>query len=199
MVARLYALFLHFGGLGLLALGVLDSSLLIMPLANDLLLVAMTARQAWLLPYYVVMATAGSVLGCALTDLVCRKGGEEGLEKHVSRRRLKYVKARVREDAAWAVGFASLMPPPFPFTAFIAAAAALGYPRRKLLTVVGITRLVRFLAEGLLAIVFGTRILQLARLPIVQHAVVALIVISVGASAVSLSKWVRRSREFAGH
>jgi hypothetical protein len=51
MVARLYALFLHFGGLGLLALGVLDSSLLVMPLANDLLLVAScaarVARKAW--------------------------------------------------------------------------------------------------------------------------------------------------------
>jgi hypothetical protein len=105
----------------------------------------------------------------------------------------------VKQDAAWALGFASLMPPPFPFTAFVAAAAALGYPRRKLLTVVGVTRLARFLVEGVLAIIFGTRILRLAALPIVQHAVVALIVVSIGASAVSLSSWVKRSRKFAGH
>ena len=43
--AGLFALVLKFGGLGLLVLGILDSSFLFAPWGNDLLVVAMTARH----------------------------------------------------------------------------------------------------------------------------------------------------------
>ena len=58
----------------------LDSSFLFLPLGNDLLLVALTARNHGSMPFYVVMATVGSVLGCLLMDIVSRKGGEEIIE-----------------------------------------------------------------------------------------------------------------------
>jgi len=41
----LLAMFWKFGGLGLVVLGILDSSFLFAPLGNDLLVVAMTARK----------------------------------------------------------------------------------------------------------------------------------------------------------
>jgi membrane protein YqaA with SNARE-associated domain len=56
-------------------MGVLDSSFLIMPLGNDLLVVALTARRHILLPYYAGMATAGSVIGCLIMDVIARRGG----------------------------------------------------------------------------------------------------------------------------
>src|SRR3954452_4884493 len=90
----LLALFWKFGGPGLLVLGILDSSFLFAPLGNDLLVVAMTARKhsiAYML-YYAGMSTIGSVIGCMLVDLLSRKAGEKGLEKHLSERRLEYVK-----------------------------------------------------------------------------------------------------------
>ena len=61
----LLALFWKFGGLGLLVLGILDSSFLFAPLGNDLLVVAMTARKHSipLMLYYAGMSTIGSVLG----------------------------------------------------------------------------------------------------------------------------------------
>ena len=61
---------------------------------------------------------------------------------------------------------ASLAPPPFPFTAFVMAAAALQYSRLRLLAVVGITRLVRFMLLGALAMRFGERILKWGKNPI---------------------------------
>ena len=75
---RLIVILLHFGGLGQFALGVLDSSFLVMPLGNDLLMVALAARHHsfWLMTYYAAMATAGSVVGCLLMDIVSRTGGE---------------------------------------------------------------------------------------------------------------------------
>jgi membrane protein YqaA with SNARE-associated domain len=192
IAGRLFVIFVRLGGFGLFALGVLDSSFLVMPMGNDLLVIAMTARRHVLMPYYAAMATAGSVAGCLLLDLVSRKGGEEVLEKHVSRGRLKFVEARVRKNAGWALGFAALMPPPFPFTPFVIAAAALEYPRKKLLTVIAITRFLRFSMEGILAIVFGRRIIGWASTPAFEYAVVFLVAVAILASVLSVYGWVKK-------
>jgi len=182
------------GGLGLFALGVLDSSFLMMPLGNDLLIVALTVTHHAHLPYYVVMATAGSVLGCLAVDYLSRKGGEAGLDRRISRRRLDYIKWQIEKRAGWALALASLMPPPFPFTPFVAAAAAFQYPRGKLLGVIALSRAVRFSIEGLLAIQFGRSILALAKAPAVQYGVIGLIVVSIAGSGLSVYRWVKRSR-----
>lgn len=191
---HLYILFSHHGGIGLLILGTLDSSFLFLPLGNDLLIIAMTARKHVLIPYYAAMATAGSVLGCLTLDLLFRKGGEKSLEKHVSRKRLAYLRQRIDKDAAWALAFASLMPPPFPFTPFVAGAAALQYPRRKLLSVIGAARLVRFFVEGLLAIFVGRQLLRIARSPAFEYAMGALIGICIVGSAISIYRWISESK-----
>src|SRR5581483_3217148 len=121
-------------------------------------------------------------------------GGEEGLSRYVSQRRLEHVKVRVKKSAGWALAVASLMPPPFPFTPFVMAAAALQFPRKRLLVVIGATRMVRFTAEGLLAVQFGPRILRWARAPEVTCIIGALIVVSVVGSALSIYRWLRSSR-----
>lgn len=199
IAGHLFVVFTHLGGLGILLLGVLDSSfLLFVPLGNDLLIIAMSAKRHSLMPYYAAMAAAGSLLGCALTDAVARKGGEKGLENHVPAKRLEYVKKRVKNNAAWALSFAALMPPPFPFTAFVAAAAALQYPRKKLLALVGASRLVRFSIEGTLAILMGRKLLRLARTRTFEDAVVLLMVVSIVGSVISVYAWARRSRAGRG-
>jgi membrane protein YqaA with SNARE-associated domain len=192
---HLFVIFTHLGGVGLLLLGVLDSSfLLFVPLGNDLLIIAMSAKKHSFMPYYAAMAAAGSLLGCALTDAVARRGGEKGLGNHVPAKRLEYVKKQVKSNAAWALSFAALMPPPFPFTAFVAAAAALQYPRKKLLAMVGASRLVRFSIEGTLAILMGKRLFRLARTRTFEDAVVFLMAVSIVGSIVSVYTWVWRSR-----
>jgi membrane protein YqaA with SNARE-associated domain len=165
-----------------------------MPLGNDLLIIALSARNHALMPYYVAMATAGSVLGCLLMDIVSRKGGEAVIEKHVPKNRLKYIEGKVKKNAGWALGFAALMPPPFPFTPFVIAAAALEYPRKKLLTVIAVTRFLRFGIEGVLAILFGRRILHWASAPVFEYAVLILIAGSILASVFSVLRWIRKSR-----
>ncbi|MGH9445864.1 MAG: YqaA family protein [Terriglobia bacterium] len=195
---HLYLLFSHYGGPGLLVLGALDSSFLFLPLGNDLLVIALSARKHILIPYYAVMAAAGSVLGCATLDVLFRKGGEKELEKHVSPKRLKYLRQRINKDAAWALAFASLMPPPFPFTPFVAGAAALQYPRRKLLSVIGVARLARFSIEGILAIFVGKKLLRVAGSPPFEDAVGALIVICVVGSVFSVYRWLKQSKRPKG-
>ncbi len=165
-----------------------------MPLGNDLLVIAMTAQNRSLMFYYAAMATAGSVLGCLLIDVIFRKGGEELLTKHLSPSRFEYVRKKVEKGAGWAVGAASLMPPPFPFTPFVAVSAALEYPRKKLLAVVAVTRFLRFSVEGTLVIFFGRGILGIAKSPAVQWGVAGLILISITGSAIQIVRLVKRSK-----
>lgn len=87
-----------------------------------------------------------------------------------------------------------MAPPPFPFTAFVMAAAALQYPRLRLLAVVGATRLLRFVLLGELALHFGARILEWGRNSVTQDIVMGLIVLSIVGSVVSAYGWIRRSR-----
>jgi len=189
---------LHLGGFGLLILGVLDSSFLVMPLGNDLLLIVLTARRHSMLLYYAAMATAGSVGGCFIMDLISRGGGEKGLKSTIGDKRTEYVKKRVTRHGGWALAVAALMPPPFPFTPFVAGAAALQYPRKKLLSVIAVSRLVRFSVDGSLAVLFGTRILKWAQTPAVIYGIVAIVVISIVASVISIYGWIKRSRTVAG-
>jgi membrane protein YqaA with SNARE-associated domain len=144
--------------------------------------------------YYAAMSTVGSVLGCLLIDVTLRPLGAQGLEKHLSARRLKRVQSKMKNNAGVALGVASLVPPPFPFTAFVMAAAALQYPRMRLLAVVSASRMVRFTLIGLLALRFGSSILTWSKTPIVQGVLVALIVVCVVGSALSVYGWIRRSR-----
>jgi membrane protein YqaA with SNARE-associated domain len=184
------------GGFGLLTLGAFDSSPLVVPLGNDLLVLALSARYHERVLYYVVMATAGSLIGCLATDWISRKS-ESGQKKFVSGKRLEYVRKLVEKQASRALVVASLMPPPFPFTAVVAAAAAFRYPRNKLLSYVGVGRFVRFAIEAALAIHYGRWIIRQAESPWLEHVMIALIVISIGGSLFSIYQWSEGSERTA--
>lgn len=198
--SHLFVVLIRLGGVGLLILGILDSSFLFAPWGNDLLLVAITTRhpQVLYMVYLAAMSSAGSVLGCLLLDVTLRPLGEKGLEKFLPARRVKRVKDKIGKNAGRALAIASLAPPPFPFTAFVMAAAALQYSRTRLLTIVAATRLVRFLIVGALAIRFGRRILKWAELPVVQGLLIGLIVVCTVGSVISVYGWLKHSRSPRG-
>ena len=189
--------FYHLGGLGLLLLGILDSSFLFMPLGNDLLVVALTASHHDRMPYYAVMAATGSVIGSFLTDVVCRKGGEKGIEQNLSKRTFQYVQGKIKNNAGPALALACVLPPPFPFTPFIMVMAAMQYPRWKMLGIVAVGRVVRFSVEGGLAIAYGRHILDLAKNSILQQVIIGLVVISIIGSVWSIWGWVKRGQRHA--
>jgi len=194
IVLQLAAFFSSLGGIGLLLLGILDSSFLFLPLGIDLLMVALTVQHHDRMFYYAAMAASGSVIGSFTTDWISRKGGEAGLAHRISPRRLKYIQAKVEKSAGVALALSAVAPPGFPFTPFVVVAAALQYPRVKLLIIVAVFRLIRFVIEGLLAIKFGSRILKLAEMPTIQHAILLVVVISIVGSAWSLYKLYKSSK-----
>jgi membrane protein YqaA with SNARE-associated domain len=172
----------------LLTLGTLDSSPLVVPVGNDLLMLALSARYHERMLYYAAMATVGSLIGCLATDWISRKS-EGGQKKLVSGKHLQYIRKQVKKRAGWALVVASLMPPPFPFTAIVAAAAAFRYPRIKLLSFVGVARFVRFVIEGTLAIHYGRWIIKQAESPMLEHVMIGLIVISIVGSVFTIYRW----------
>ena len=190
IIAR--ALF-HAGGLGLLTLGAFDSSPLVVPFGNDLLLLALSARYHDRMLYYALMATMGSLIGCYATVWISRKGGPH-LKKILSGKHLRNIQNQVQKRAGWTLVAASLLPPPFPFTAIVATAAAFKYPQNKLFSYVGAGRFARFVIEGALAIHYGRWIIRQARSSILEDVIFALIVISIGASLLSIYQWSEKGK-----
>ncbi|MBX5497126.1 MAG: hypothetical protein IRZ15_17450 [Bryobacteraceae bacterium] len=184
---------LGLGGLGLFLISVLDSSILVIPFSVDLLVIVLAARSPSLALYYAAMAALGSVVGTLILDAIARKGGEEELEKHVDKERLDRVKERAEKYAGWVLALGALVPPPFPYKLFVSATAALQYPRARLMAISGVGRIVRFSIEGVLGAIIGDQILELADNPFIEYSLIALIIASVAASAVSLYRWIRQS------
>jgi membrane protein YqaA with SNARE-associated domain len=194
LLHNLFRLLFQIGPFGLFILGVLDSSFFFLPFGNDLLLVVLVARHHAYLPLYVLAASLGSATGVLLLDLVCRKGGEESIKKIISRKRHNYLKKRMSNNAVAPLVIACLAPPPFPFTAVVATASALQYPKPRLLAYVFGARALRFTLIGFLAIQFGRRILSIAASPEFTWFVVGFSTICVIGSALSIMRWVRLSR-----
>ena len=187
--------FLRMGVFGLFLLSALDSSFLVLPFGNDLLLIALVSSNrgslVWIL--YVVVSAIGSVVGVLIVDLLMRKMGEKGLERFVSQKRIEKLKQKLENKAGITVFIATLIPPPFPFTPVVMTASALQSPRGTLLAAVFIGRLVRFGAEAVLALYFGRQVLAFMNSDVVTYFVYALVGIAVVLSTLSILRWLKRS------
>jgi membrane protein YqaA with SNARE-associated domain len=163
---------------------------------NDLLVLALCARFPQRVFYYVAMATLGSVIGSFTTDWVGRKS-EGKLKKYVPGKHMKYLRGWVEKRAALTLVVAALLPPPFPFTAIVAAAAAFRYPRVKLLSFVAAGRFLRFGIEAALAVHYGHWIVGQAKSPLLEHVMVTIIVLSIIGTGYSIYRRVAGTKSAA--
>jgi membrane protein YqaA with SNARE-associated domain len=196
---RIFIFFRRLGALGLFLLGIGDSSFLFTPLGNDLLLIALVSskRESWRWVIYTCAAALGSLVGVLLVDLVMRKAGQEGLKKFVGPKKLEKLKRKLEKHCGRAVFITALLPPPFPFTALIAAASALQCVRQRMLIAVLAGRLIRFTAESILALYFGRRLLRYLRSDVVEYFVYGLIAVAIIGSILTIRKWLA-TRAFHG-
>lgn len=189
----LYFLF-HLGYFGPFVMGILDSSFLVLPFGNDLLIVGLVAHNHHGLPFYVLSAACGSTIGVLSLALVARKFGEEGICKVAGQKRFDRLKKQIGERSGIAVAVGCLAPPPFPFTMVIAAASAMGYSLWRLLAINFVSRAVRFTVLGFLAIKFGPQVLRIAHSPAFVGSMFAFIAVCILASIFSLWHWFRSTR-----
>src|SRR5262245_61846303 len=157
MLAAIQGAAVAMGGPGLFIIGFLDSSFLSFPEVNDLLLVGMVMKHPHRLPYYALMATLGSVLGCLAIYFVARKGGEAFLRKRFRAHPVDRGLKLFQKYGLLVLIVPALLPPPAPFKIFVLMAGVAAIPVWQFVTAIAVARGVRYFGEGLLAVWYGER------------------------------------------
>ena len=180
---------------GLVAMAALDSSVVFfLPLGIDFVVILLSARRPELFWLYALLATAGSVVGAGFTFWIGHKAGEHGLSRLVKPSRLERVRRRVSHGATFGIAALGIIPPPFPFTAFVLTSGALHVNAGRFLTALGAVRLLRFGTESGLAALYGRRILRWMESTTFEVIVGAIIVLAVVGTLVSAVGLIRGSR-----
>ena len=181
---------------GLLVMGALDSSLVFfLPLGIDFVVIILAARRPELFWLYAVMATVGSVIGAAVTFWIGRKVGEHGLARLIKPSRLERIQQHVSEGAAVSVAALAIIPPPFPFTAFVLTSGAFHVNAWHFFLMLAGVRLLRFTVEGALAARFGRGILawmESTTFTVVVGALIGLAVAGTVASAIAVYRSTKK-------
>jgi membrane protein YqaA with SNARE-associated domain len=176
------------GGPGLIILGLLDNSVLPIPGSMDVATIIFCAQEKKWWPYYVAMATAGSVLGGYTTYRLARGEGKGRLGSRLSRRNMNRVKQAFEKWGIGSIVVPALLPPPMPMVPFIMAAGATQYSVRKFLTALAIARAVRYTILGLLGVLYGRWIIVLIRSHTRSIVIVGIAILAASVCVV-LARW----------
>ena len=151
---------IYFAGPAMLLIGALDSSLLSLPEVNDYLVVSRCFSSYREAIYFPLFAATGSVIGCLLLYTILRRGGQAVLHQRFRPDHIQRVDRAYARFGVWALAIPALWPPPMPFKIFVATAGALQFPRRRFILTIFIARAARYYIEGLLAVIYGRRVLR---------------------------------------
>src|SRR5262245_15764794 len=171
----------------------MDSTMIFfLPLGVDVAVVIMVTRTPHLFWLYPIIATAGSICGAAITYYFGRRVGEAGLERFVSKRKLDRFRRRIEEKGAVALAVLDLLPPPFPFTACVLVAGALKVRTGVFFVTLGLTRLLRFGVEALLAYFYGRHIIAWLKSETVEDIGIGLFVVAIIGTAITTVQLIRK-------
>ncbi len=151
-----------YGGWGLFALSFLDSSLMPLPLINDLALIMMASRRPALWPIYALAATVGSVCGIFLFYGIARGGGKV-IWRKTTPQSISRAQLWLDRNDFVAILVASLLPPPAPMKAFVLAAGLLRVHALRFGLALLVGRGLRFAAEAWLGARYGPRAEEFVR------------------------------------
>jgi membrane protein YqaA with SNARE-associated domain len=146
---------LPYGGFGMMALAICDSSFLSLPEVNDLLLMTLSIKYPDETLKFSALTPIGSVIGCALLYTVGRNGGGKFMFRRFGEARMRKVGDWYRRFGMLAVIVPSILPPPTPFKIFVLSAGAFGMSWPRFLIAATIGRSVRYFSEGFLAAWYG--------------------------------------------
>ena len=148
------------GGPGLVLLVIADNSVIPLTGSMDVLTIWLAARhrEPWI--YYAAMATIGAVVGGYITYALARKGGQETMERKLSKRRAQKIQLRFERWGFWAIAVPALLPPPFPFVPFLIAAGAMQYSRKNFLGALLIGRGIRYSVAAYFGSLYGRHVLR---------------------------------------
>ena len=151
---------LYIAAPAMVVIGALDSSLLSLPEINDYLVVGRCINHPYAVIYFPLFAAAGSVIGCLLLYSIMRRGGQALLRRRFKAEHILRAEKAYARFGVLALAVPAVLPPPLPFKIFVATAGTLEYPRWRFLLTVMIARSLRYYTEGILAVLYGRRVLN---------------------------------------
>jgi len=185
------------GGVGLVLLGLADSSVVPLTGSMDVLTIYLAARHRDLWWYYAFMATVGTVIGGYITYGLARQGGKEAFERKLPKRKAEKVYERFERWGFWAVAIPAILPPPFPIVPFLLAAGALQYSRKQFLGALALGRGIRFTIVAGLGAIYGNHIVRFFS-KYYKPALYTLIGLAVVAGIFTLMGYLQYRRKTAG-
>ena len=151
------------GPFGIFLAAFLDSSFLSLPEINDLLVVTAAAvhpEMAWL---PVLLATLGSLVGCAVVFELGRRGGDAFLVRRFGAGRTARARDLFHRFGLLALAVPALLPPPMPFKIFVIAAGVFGYPWSRFALTLLLARGARYAAWAVVGAVYGDEAIGVLR------------------------------------
>jgi len=158
--------------------------------------VILAARRGEPWYYYAAAATLGSVIGAYLTFRIARRAGSVYLESKFGERRVTFI---LKYFESWGTGLlvlSSLIPFPFPTSAFFAAAGVLNYPLRRFIVLVAVARAGRYFALAAIASYYGRHFVRVIRHP-GQYAGWLVLITCLGFLVVAVALFVLRRQRGA--
>src|SRR5208337_2877086 len=185
--AKLGQVLILYGGGGLFAMSLLDSSLIPFPVVNDLALIVMASKRPAWWPLYALASTLGSVCGAYLLYGIARGGG-----KFFFRKTTPYAVAHARRwlehNDFVAVLVASILPPPAPYKVFVLTAGLLRVNALNFGLALLVGRGLRFAADAWLGAHYGVQAQDYVRHNL-GWASLAMVIVIVG--LVLLQRWLK--------
>jgi membrane protein YqaA with SNARE-associated domain len=177
---------------GLFVLSFLDSSFIPFPGINDLALIVLAGQHPAHAPFYALLSTVGSLLGCYVIYGIARAGGSSWGRPASS----KVHRARrwVERNDFVAMLVTAFLPPPAPLKIFVIAAGALRMNALRFGAALLVGRSLRFLAEAWLGAHYGAQAEAYVKKNITWASLVAILLVIV---LMFLFRWWK-SRQPAG-
>ena len=190
IVEWLQAFALGIGGPGLFLVAFLDSSFLSLPEINDLLVALLVVGHPARMPFYALMATAGSVTGCLVLYALGRRGGEALVRRRFSGPRVARALELSKRYGVLAIAVPSILPPPAPFKIFVLLAGVAAVPIWKFIVTLAIARGARYLTVGVLSVLYGQQAITFVQ----ENGRIVAIVLAVLVVAGGIAWFVMRRR-----
>lgn len=192
--SSLLRVFAHFGGLGLVPLGILDSSVVPTFGSLDVLTAWLAATHPDLWLYYGAMSTVGAMIGSFITYRLGKTADEPWIERKFGAKRLRWARQLIEDYGFGSVFVSTVTPPPCPTSVFLLAAGLFRYPARRFYAAVLLGRSIRYFLITAVAAHYGKHIVRYFRHP-QRYLLPSLIVTAVLAvAAIAIMVYRRRLR-----
>ena len=134
-----------------------DSAGVPLPTGVDALLIVVSAADPSLAYLAIILATAGSAIGCLVLFYVARKGGQRCLDEHTRTGKALQLRGWFQRYGLITVFVTVLIPfPPLPTKVFVLSAGALGVRTSSFLLAVLAGRIPRYIGLAYLGSQLGT-------------------------------------------